>query len=110
MSKKLINTLLAMLVLFLTAPALALVDPTQPETYVEPKIKTVKMKKRLVGLQLESILIAADRKIAAVNGKLYQVGDKLSGLTVKEINADHIVLKSKKGLRTLKLLTRQVKK
>lgn len=114
MNRKLITVALFSVSLFFAMSASALFDPTQPDTYVKPEVKPVKAKnkskKQQAYFRLESILIASDRKIASINGKLYQVGDKVSGLKVMEINADHVVLKSEQGRRVLQLLTKQVKR
>lgn len=102
------KTLVAVLLSSLSFGVQALFDPTQPSTYVPPK-KQAAVKKK-ASLRLESVLISSKRKIATINGKLYQLGDRVGRYQLKEIQAGAVVLKKGQQRRVLKLVSRSVKK
>ncbi len=65
-------------------------DPTRP-----PDVSTVAVESPESGdapFRVSTILIAPGRKVAIVNGSRVEVGDKVGGATVSEINAQAVLL------------------
>lgn len=79
-----------------------LTDPTRPPDYESTSTQG--------GFKLESILIAASRRITVINGQFLHVGDEISGFTVTAINPQSVQLKSAEGEITLQIIKEPVKK
>ncbi len=58
---------------------------------------------------LTAILVAQGRRIAVVNGRPVQTGEAVGEATVKHIARERVVLATRKGDLTLKLVQNQVK-
>lgn len=63
-------------------------DPTRPA------VQEVALKPTLIHEEftLQSIIIAPDRRLAVINGKVLKYGDKLGNVTVKKINKNSVTL------------------
>lgn len=59
--------------------------------------------------QLQMILIGAERSKAVIDGELVEVGELFKGMRIEAIRPDAVVLKTRKGLRTLPLLALEEK-
>lgn len=72
------------LLVFLSSPvmAAALVDPTKPSGYVGALQNTADASSEL---NLKSVLIGPDRKIALINDRIVRVNDEIAGLKVVDI-------------------------
>ena len=115
------HILLLLLCNFLTALSLSandLTDPTRPittaDTTAKAAIKKKSPPKKVLrvhpGWTLESTLVAHDRQVAVINGKLVSEGDSVDGARVLRIrNLDVLVQTSSKRI-TLHLLPDIVKK
>lgn len=77
-----------------------LTDPMRPQRYQAPQksapIKTQKAVKTDTW-KLSTVLTSADRKVALINGKPFQIGDLLEGYRIVEIRSDRVVLKNDKS-------------
>lgn len=104
-----------MLPLCLLFPVLALgqtvVDPTMPLVFKKsetPKKVVVKKAKKVSAtpkksMQLQSILIAGEEKVATIDNQAYREGDLISRSIVYKISAGGVWIKHKKGQRYLSL-------
>jgi len=90
---------LALLALLLTSNAAALHDPTRP---TDPALYFAHG--RTGGWTLQSILLSTERRIAIINGKRVQEGDRIGSARVTHIQNTQVVLKT--AGRTLKLRLR----
>ncbi|MFV2061474.1 MAG: hypothetical protein ACC653_12380 [Gammaproteobacteria bacterium] len=83
--------LLFLVIKFNTVMANTLFDPTRP-----PGAQTQKQSKpsskRYPSWRLSSILIASERKIATINGKLLRKGDRVNGATLIDIQSWNVTL------------------
>lgn len=70
-------------------------DPTRPGDFRPSATRSLK------GMQLESILIGAQRKVAVINGKSYQSGDIISGAKLVSIETHQVIMR--KGSKTIRL-------
>lgn len=84
------------------AHAEILPDPTQPPGVVGNS-KVEQYKKTQPRWMLTSILIAAERRTATINGKRIAVGDDINGATVLVIEPSQVILQPKKSKHTLTL-------
>lgn len=97
----------------LTASSLCagdLIDPTRP---INTKIKTTSTKAVSAvhrSWTLESTLVAHDRRVAVINGKLVSEGDTVDGARVIKISKLDVVVKTSGKRMTLQLLPDIVKK
>lgn len=74
-------------------------DPTRP-----PNTLTVgDAEPAPSGPELQSILVASNRRVAVINGQTVQVGDKVGDAKVFKISETEVVLKNDKEVRVLKL-------
>lgn len=92
------------------APELAAIpmkDPTRPNWY---GIKA-RARKAASSLELSSIIISANRRLAVINGDLMREGEQRNGLLLKEVLKDRVlVVNADKQLRALRLpVTKPVK-
>ncbi|MEM1229207.1 MAG: hypothetical protein AAGI15_01625 [Pseudomonadota bacterium] len=75
-------------------------DPTRPNWY---GLKA-KARKAASELQLSSIIISANRRLAVINGDLMREGERRNGVLLKEVLKDRVlVVSADKGLRALRL-------
>ncbi len=70
-------------------------DPTKPGGFRPSAARSLK------GMQLESILISAQRKVAVINGKIYQSGDVIAGAKLVSIETHQVTMR--KGSKTIQL-------
>lgn len=99
---KYFGSLLASTVLLAAAQATpVLYDPTQP-----PGIKPQTTKQSRLNLRLESVLVGKQRRIATINGRHYQEGDRVAGGTLMSIQRNGVKI-AMQG-KTLTLQLRQV--
>ena len=75
-------------------------DPFQP-TFTKPTKKSASLQK--AHFRLEGIIARAGFRKAIINGKIYSVGDWVSGKQVIEIGSDHVILQYSHKRRVLKL-------
>jgi len=59
--------------------------------------------------QLQMILIGAQRSKVVIDGEVLEEGDLFKGMRIEAIRPDAVVLKTRKGLRTLPLLVPEEK-
>ncbi len=55
------------------------------------------------GAALQSIIVSEGRKLALIDGKTYQAGDKLGDAVIASISGDEVTLRGPEGTRILKL-------
>jgi hypothetical protein len=85
--------------LLLSAVAFAeLRDPTRPPDNIANNTVLV------TTLQLDAIIIAKDRKIAIINGQSLQIGEKINGNQLINIDPNSVQLENTSGKITLFLL------
>lgn len=83
-------------------------DPTRPPSFAasEPAAASQPSAPRL---QLNSILIARDRRVAVINGEPVRVGSRIGGAHVLSIEPSRVVLRRGDRLLALSLLNLRVK-
>ncbi len=92
-----------LLSLGISAQAIAadiLPDPTRPPVFVDGAGNSGAVPS---GPVLQSVLIAAGRRIAVISGQTVQVGDKVGALRVNKITETEVVLSNGNDVQTLKL-------
>jgi MSHA biogenesis protein MshK len=77
-------------------------DPTRP-TDPARYFGTTKQQDS-ADLMLQSILFAADRRIAVINGTRVTEGDRIGSARVVRIQDSQVLLETGRGMRTLRLL------
>lgn len=82
-------------------------DPTRPSGYAAPPDAVAKSGD---ALRLESVLIAADRRVAVISGKTYRVGDSVNGSRLVAIYAEGVELVRDGNRVVLPLLKVKVRK
>lgn len=87
--------------------AVAVSDPTRPGGYAAQPDAAAKSGE---ALRLESVLIAADRRVAVISGKTYRVGDSVNGARLVAIHADGAELVRDGNRVVLPLLKVKVRK
>lgn len=95
-----IGLVLAVLLPF-SGPASALEDPTRPNGFRAPTVKTAPQK----SYSLASIIIGADRKIAVIDGEARREGQTFNGVRVRRIYPDRVELVDQGRVRILRLDT-----
>lgn len=103
------------LLLLLTALAggddvAALNDPTQPPSRSSSTKSTEKMAAPAVRLELTSILVAPERRVAVINGQPLQIGERIGDYRVLDIQFDEVLVKNANRLIHLTLKGGTVKK
>jgi hypothetical protein len=86
-----------------------LLDPTRPATKAREKSPM----QYSVGVRhwiLESTLVAPDRRVAVINGKLVSEGEVVDGARILEIRKLDVLIKTPQERMTLQLLPDNVKK
>lgn len=86
-----------------TLPAYAFQDPTQP-------VGGVAVQHKREQLKLESVLLSGERKVAVINGKAYQQGERVNGAVLKSINQRSVVLQKGNQQQKLTLFKKIVNK
>lgn len=83
--------------------AQALRDPTRPQTGGSSKAlgKTTPAPPPMPRLQM--VLIGTERSTVVIDGEVLQVGEMFNGMQIETILPDAVVVKTRKGLRTLPL-------
>jgi MSHA biogenesis protein MshK len=80
--------------------AIPMKDPTRPNWY---GIKA-RARQAASDLELSSIIISANRRLAVINGDLMREGEQRNGLLLKEVLKDRVlVVNADKQLRALRL-------
>ncbi|MDW7645046.1 MAG: hypothetical protein SCI25_08385 [Desulfuromonadales bacterium] len=80
-------------------------DPTRP-----PRVQAASAPaERTTGWQVSSILISPGRRVATVNGKAVQVGDRIAGARVTAIAADYVRLRHENKEFTVQLQRQRIK-
>jgi hypothetical protein len=76
-----------------------LIDPMRPQQFQSPKRPMPAAQKPVMAesWKLTTILTSTKRKVAVINGNLFQVGDTIDGYKVVEIKSDRVVLKKNKS-------------
>lgn len=97
------------LLLLEIASAQILRDPTRPLTAAGNSISKVPVVPAPPMPQLQMVLIGAQRSKAVIDGELLEEGDLFKGMRIEAIRPDAVVLKTRKGLRTLPLLVPEEK-
>ena len=81
------------------ATAEQLVDPMRPVRYQTPVLTdstmTKTIPKKIHNWKFTAVLISAGRSVAVINGKSLQVGERLDGYKLIQIDSDRVVLKNK---------------
>lgn len=98
----------ALLIVLLACPLLV-ANPMRPDTAsvatVESAPVTKSVARQPVKLNLETIWIVADLKVATINNQTVSEGDRVSGFQVKTITADYVELVRGNESRTIYLST-----
>jgi MSHA biogenesis protein MshK len=89
----------AALVLASVARAAPFPDPTQPPTAAGAAGGDASP----IGTQVESILIAPDRRLAVINGEQVTLGSKIAGGAVVRITETEVVVRGADGEQTFRL-------
>ena len=55
------------------------------------------------GPQLQSVILSEGRRLALIDGKTYQQGDKLGDATIAAISSNEVTLRGSAGTKVLKL-------
>ena len=94
--------LLASLCLASASAAIAegLRDPTRPPF---GSGKSVSAKYNPSGWNLQSVLIAPERRYAIINGEVVALGGSVGGAELVAVAAERVTLRTRDGLRTLRL-------
>jgi len=87
-----ISTLLLQLAMIKTVSAKQYSDPTRPPGVSQKQLNNTVHEKK-TSWRLSSTLIASERKIATVNGKLVRPGDRVNGAVLIDIQAWNVTLK-----------------
>ncbi len=53
---------------------------------------------------LQSVIVSQGRKLALIDGRMYQTGDKVGDATIASISADEVTLRGPEGIKVLKLV------
>ncbi len=75
---------------------LKLPDPTKPGSFTPPLTGAAEMQEKQ--FKLQSVLISSQRRVAVINDRSVQVGDRINGATVQQIEKNRVVL-DKRGRR-----------
>lgn len=78
-------------------------DPTRPPAGLVQAVGDGEISVKHSGLNLQSILIAPDRRSAIIDGQLLGVGQKVSGFKVVSIEDGAVILRGAQGTRRLQL-------
>ena len=80
-------------------------DPTRPPAGLAQEVGGAKgdVSVKRSGLNLQSILIAPDRRSAIIDGQLLRVGQRVSGFKVVSIEEGAVILRGAQGTRRLQL-------
>lgn len=81
-------------------------DPTRPIGNSTTAPREIREPHRY---ELEATFISAERKLALISGRYVAVGDVVGDAIVTDIRAYEVVLSSRQGQRTMRLLPRLVK-
>jgi len=84
-----------------------LVDPTRPPG--QKSVAAAHYRAARPGWVLSSTLIAADRRLARINGRMVTVGQVVNGATVTSIDAGGVWLKNEHKSFRIKLLAVKIK-
>lgn len=103
MKKSFIAVLLFFFILQIAYAALR--DPTRPADYLQKKEGVTTQT-----LQLNAVLISADRKIAVINGQYLGIGGEIAGNHVVDIQSDAVQLDGPSGRITLLLFGKSIKR
>ncbi|MCK5214960.1 MAG: hypothetical protein KAR05_06370 [Candidatus Omnitrophica bacterium] len=52
----------------------------------------------LFGLKLDGTMMMSNKNVALINGEIYEVGDTLNSMIIKEITLDNVKLENKRGV------------
>ena len=83
--------------------AQALHDPTRPQTGGSGKAVVSAAPSPPPLPRLQMVLIGAERSTVVIDGEVLQVGELFNGMQIQTILPDAVVVKTRKGLRTLPL-------
>ena len=110
-SKRLIAYLFKLWIVVIALPVNggALIDPTRPTTVPLPNL-TARTALLPPSWKLESTLIAPDRKVAVINGRLVTEGELIDGARVISIRKNSVLVKTTTESFTLQLLPDIVRK
>ncbi|MDH4189344.1 MAG: MSHA biogenesis protein MshK [Betaproteobacteria bacterium] len=78
-------------------------DPMRPPVAALPAPADGAAQSRAARAGVQSILISRDRRIAIIDGEQVEVGGRVRGAEVTEINANEVVLRGRRGTRVLRL-------
>ena len=79
----------------------ALRDPTEPPAFVEGSARAGAP--AASGPLLQSVILSEGRRLALIDGKTYQQGDKLGNATIAAISINEVTLRGSAGTKVLKL-------
>lgn len=100
-------TIFFFLTVLVTSAYAELKDPTRPASYVAELQGTAKKIK--AGVQVSSIIIGKERRIAVIDGQAVQKGDDIHGMKVLAIKPSEVLLKSNNKELQVSLLPNKVK-
>lgn len=85
------------------ALAQALGDPMRPPGTPGPSPAQASKDSATGATRLQSVLISPGRRIAVIDGRVVQVGERVGDARLVEISESHVVLQSPAGRETLRL-------
>jgi MSHA biogenesis protein MshK len=81
----------------------ALRDPTEPPPAARLQLAPAGGAATGAAQGLQSIIVSNGRRVALIDGRSYQVGDKVGDMTVASISSEDVLLKGASGAKSLKL-------
>lgn len=78
--------------LMIPAALWALEDPFRPADYTGPVSRYALQGSESASLQLNSILVGSDRRVAVVNNMAYEVGDRVGSHVLARIDEEGVLL------------------
>lgn len=104
------SLLLFLTVLVTVTDVVALNDPTRPPARRSSTQSLGRVTVPTARLELTSILIAPERRVAVINGRSVQIGERIGDYKVVDIQVDVVLVKNDNRLLPLTLKNEVVKK
>ena len=104
MSERMAQALIGLMSLSVAMPSVAqaLADPTRPPNTMETS--AAESGAGTSGPVLKSILLSSNRRLAVIDGRTVNVGDRVGNARVIAIDTDSVKLRGSEGVTSLKLL------
>lgn len=104
MNQPMTQALMGLISLSVAMPSVAqaLADPTRPPNMIE--VSAAESGSRASGPVLKSILLSSNRRLAVIDDRTVNVGDRVGDARVIAIDADSVKLRGTEGVTLLRLL------